>query len=203
MKAFYVDPRSGAHYPLDIPRWRGDGGGPLLVTAGPGFAPDEIDRRERSLWRYRGALAGDIARPISLGEGLTPLIERPWGDFRPQFKCEWFSPTGSFKDRGASVMLSYLRERGIAAVLEDSSGNGGSAIAGYGASGGLQVTVLAPASTSPAKIAQVRAYGAEVVLVDGPREASQDGSDPPLGGNLLCEPQLAAVLPRRNQDARL
>ena len=135
---------------------------------------DEIDRGERSLWRYRAALAGDIARPITLGEGLTPLVERAWGDLRPLFKCEWFSPTGSFKDRGASVMLSFLRGIGVTAVLEDSSGNGGSAIAGYGAAGGMRVKVLAPASTSPAKIAQVRAYGAEVELVEGPREASQE-----------------------------
>jgi threonine synthase len=170
----YVNPRNGAQHPLDPPRWRGDDGGPLLLTAGPGLAPDDIDRRERSLWRYRAALIGDVARPISLGEGCTPLVERRWGDLRPLFKCEWFSPTGSFKDRGASVMLSHLREKGVAAVLEDSSGNGGSAIAGYGAAGGLRVTVLAPASTSPAKIAQARAYGAEVALVEGPREAAQD-----------------------------
>ena len=70
-------------------------------------------------------------------------------------------------------MLSYLRDRGVRAVLEDSSGNGGSSIAGYGAAGGLRTTICAPASTSPAKIAQVRAYGAQVRLVDGPREASQ------------------------------
>ncbi len=56
-------------------------------------------------------------------------------------------------------------------MLEDSSGNGGSAIAGYGAAGGMRVKVLAPAYTSAAKIAQVRAYGAEVELVEGPREA--------------------------------
>ena len=37
----------------------------------------------------------------------------------------------------------------------------------------MRVKVLAPAYTSPAKIAQVRAYGAEVELVEGPREASQ------------------------------
>ncbi len=171
--ASYVDPLSGAHYPLDIPRWRSDGGGPLLLTPGPGLGPDDIERSQRSLWRYRAALAGDIQRPISLGEGCAPLIERPWGDLRPLFKCEWFSPTGSFKDRGASVLLSFLRGIGVTAVLEDSSGNGGSAIAGYGAAGGMRVKVLAPATTSPAKIAQVRAYGAEVQLVEGPREASQ------------------------------
>ena len=59
-------------------------------------------------------------------------------------------------------------------MLEDSSGNGGASVAAYGAAGGMRVKVLAPAYTSPAKIAQVRAYGAEVQLVEGPREESQN-----------------------------
>src|SRR5262249_27675158 len=42
-----------------------------------------------------------------------------------------------------------------------------------GAAGGMRVKILAPASTSPAKIAQVRASGAEVQLVEGPREESE------------------------------
>ena len=171
--ASFLDPATGAHYPLDVPRWRSDAGGPLLVTPLAGVGRDEIERGTRSLWRYRAALPVEITAPISLGEGMTPLVERAWGDLRPSFKLEWFSPTGSFKDRGASVMLSFLRQLGIGAVLEDSSGNGGSAIAGFGAAGGLKVKILAPASTSPAKIAQARAYGAEVQLVEGPREASE------------------------------
>jgi threonine synthase len=108
-----------------------------------------------------------------MGEGCTPLVQRAWSDLRPLFKLEWFNPTGSFKDRGSSVMLSFLRQIGVPAVLEDSSGNGGSSIAGFGAAGGMGVKILAPASTSPAKIAQVRAYGAEVQLVEGPREESE------------------------------
>ncbi len=97
-------------------------------------------------------------------------MQQAWGDLRPFFKLEWFNPTGSFKDRGSAVMLSFLRQIGIDAVLEDSSGNGGSSMAGLGAAGGMRVKILAPASTSPAKIAQVRSYGAEVQLVEGPRE---------------------------------
>jgi threonine synthase len=172
-EAHYVDPASGTLYPLDRPRWCSDEGRPLLVTPGRGLSRDEIERGTRSLWRYRAALPVAIADPISLGEGCTPAVERPWGDLRPVFKLEWFNPTGSFKDRGTSVMLSYLRQHGIDAVLEDSSGNGGSSVAGYGAAGGLGVKILAPASTSPAKIAQVRAYGAAVQLVEGPREESE------------------------------
>jgi threonine synthase len=169
----YVDPRNGRLYPLEVPRWCSDERTPLLVTPSAGMSGDEIDGRIRSLWRYQAALPVRIDKPISLGEGCTPLVEQAWGELRPHFKLEWFNPTGSFKDRGSAVMLSFLRQIGVDAVLEDSSGNGGSSMAGLGAAGGMRVKILAPASTSPAKIAQVRAYGAQVQLVEGPREESE------------------------------
>src|SRR5882724_1696795 len=172
--SFYIEPRSGDRYPLDVPRWCADGQKPLLISPQGGISRDEIDRGIRSLWRYRAALPVEIANPISLGEGCTPLVQKEWDDFRPFFKLEWFNPTCSFKDRGTTVMLSYLRQLGIDAVLEDSSGNGGASVAAYGAAGGMRVKILAPAYTSPAKVAQVRAYGAEVQLVEGPREESQN-----------------------------
>jgi threonine synthase len=171
--ASYIDPRNGKTYPLGVPRWCSDERTPLLITPGAGISRDDIDGRTRSLWRYQAALPVRIAKPITLGEGCTPLVEQAWDDLRPQFKLEWFNPTGSFKDRGSTVMLSFLRQIGVDAVLEDSSGNGGSSMAGLGASGGIRVKILAPASTSPAKIAQVRAYGAQVQLVEGPREESE------------------------------
>ena len=180
---FYQDPVDGSTYPLSEPRWRSDAGRPLWIAPGPGIGRDDIDTSVRSLWRYGAALPVRIDMPISLGEGLTPLLERSWpGGGRPLFKAEWFSPTGSFKDRGSSVMLSYLRAHGVSAVLEDSSGNGGSSVAGYGAAGGLRVKIFAPESTSPAKIAQTLAYGAEVQLVPGPREDSQRAAIGEAGG---------------------
>lgn len=169
----YIEPNSGNRYPVGVPRWCSDDGKPMLLTPAKGIGQDEIERSKRSLWRYAAALSVDITDPISMGEGCTPLVERNWGDLRPLFKLEWFNPTGSFKDRGTSVMLSFLRQAGIGSVLEDSSGNGGSSVAGYGAAGGMGVKILAPAYTSSAKIAQVRAYGATVQLVEGPREESQ------------------------------
>jgi len=171
---YYQDPVDGSTYPLDEPRWRSDAGRPLWIAPGSGLGREDIDASVRSIWRYRAALPVEVDAPISLGEGLTPLLEGSWpGGGRPLFKAEWLNPTGSFKDRGTSAMLSYLRAHGVAAVLEDSSGNGGSSVAGYGAAGGLRVKIFAPESTSPAKIAQVLAYGAEVQLVPGPRDASQ------------------------------
>ena len=173
LDASYIDPRNGRRYPLEEPRWCSDDCTPLLVTPGAGISRADIDSSARSLWRYRASLPVEIASPITLGEGCTPLVQQAWGDLRPHFKLEWFNPTGSFKDRGTAVMLSFLRQIGINAVLEDSSGNGGSSMAGIGAAGGMRVKILAPASTSEAKIAQVRAYGAEVQLVEGPREQSE------------------------------
>lgn len=168
----YLDPRSGRTYPLDALRWRGDGGAPLTVLPRPGIGPEDVDTSVRSLWRYRAALPGDIVRPISLGEGCTPLIAARWGERDVRFKLEWFSPTGSFKDRGTSVMVSMLAQAGVAAVIEDSSGNGGSSVAAYCAAAGIRARILVPEATSPAKVVQARAYGAEVALVPGDREAT-------------------------------
>lgn len=169
----YIEPLSGTLYPLDVPRWCSDDRKPLMMTPLKGIARDDIDRSQRSLWRYRAALPVDIAKPISMGEGCTPVVQKEWGSLRPYFKLEWFNPTASFKDRGTTVMLSFIRQLGVDAVLEDSSGNGGASVAAYGAAGGMKIKILAPASTSPMKIAQVRAYGAEIQLVEGPREESE------------------------------
>ena len=169
----YVEPRSAETFPLDEPIWCSPSGQPLMLTPLPGIRREDIDATIRSIWRYRAALPFRVESPITLGEGCTPLIPSSYSGSPCSFKLEWFSPTGSFKDRGTSVMLSMLRQQGVTSVLEDSSGNGGSSVAGYGAAGGMQVKVLVPESTSSAKVAQVKAYGANVELVPGPREATE------------------------------
>ena len=85
----------------------------------------------RSIWRYAAALPGPVTDHVSLGEGCTPLVSARWGQHDVGFKLEWFNPSGSFKDRGTSVMISGLHRAGVEAVIEDSSGNGGSSVAGY------------------------------------------------------------------------
>jgi threonine synthase len=172
----YLDPRSGQSWPIEQPRWCGDDGAPLLLTPLPGITRDRIDRSARSLWRYRAAFPLAISEPISLGEGMTPLLPRTLHGARALLKCDWMNPTGSFKDRGASVMLSLLRAQGIARVLEDSSGNGGAAVAGYAAAGGMRATIMTPAETSPAKTVQMRAYGAEIRLIPGSRQDTADAA---------------------------
>jgi threonine synthase len=172
----YIDPSSGETFPLDTPRWCGPGGAPLLLEPIEGIRRDRIDTTLRSLWRYRVAFPFQPQAPITMGEGCTPLVPHRIGDATVLLKCEWFMPTGSFKDRGASVMLSLLRDQGISAVLEDSSGNGGAAIAAYAAAGGMRATIMAPASTSPAKTVAMRACGADVELIPGTRQDTSDAA---------------------------
>ncbi|MGW0032738.1 threonine synthase [Streptomyces sp. NPDC003314] len=166
--------RSGKRYPLNDPRWRGEDGGPLAVSALPGLRPEQIDTTERSLWRYHAVLPVETARRVSLGEGCTPMIPVDWAGHRVHFKLEWFNPTSSFKDRGVSVMMSHLVAHGADRVLEDSSGNGGSAVAAYAAAAGVHAKIIVPAATSESKILQARAYGAEVELVGGTRDEVSD-----------------------------
>lgn len=49
----YLDPATGATYPIETPRWRSETGGPLMITDLPGIGRGEIDTGRRSLWRGR------------------------------------------------------------------------------------------------------------------------------------------------------
>jgi threonine synthase len=172
----YLDPRSGRTWPIDTPRWCGDDQAPLLLTPGTGIGRADIATGTRSIWRYAAALPWRPRRPVTMGEGCTPLVERRLSGGTALLKCEWFMPTGSFKDRGASVMLSLLADQGIAAVLEDSSGNGGAAVSAYAAAGGMEATIFVPDSTSPAKTVQSRAAGATIRLIPGSRQDCADAA---------------------------
>jgi threonine synthase len=172
----YLDPRTSRTYPIDVPCWCGEDRTPLLLTPLPGLRRSQIDMPAKSLWRYRAAFPLSDAIPISMGEGMTPLVSRTLYGASVLLKCDFMNPTGSFKDRGASVMLSLLRAQGIAHVLEDSSGNGGAAVAGYAAAGGMRATIMTPASTSPGKTVQMRAYGAEIRLIPGTRQDTAEAA---------------------------
>jgi threonine synthase len=173
----YLDPRGGGTWDVMTPRWRGEQGQPLFLTPLPGITRNDVVDGERSLWRYRRAMPLDPGSVISLGEGCTPLVPRQVNGVRAFCKLEWFNPSGSFKDRGASVMMSLLRAQGIQHVLEDSSGNGGAAIATYAAAGGMKATIFVPESTSPAKTVQSRAAGAEVKLIPGSRQDCAEAAE--------------------------
>lgn len=145
----------------------------LDVTSDVRFCPSEIDSSRPGLWRYRRFLPiADDASIVTLGEGWTPLHEWAIDGTPVWLKLEQLFPSGSFKDRGATVLVSAANEAGVERVVEDSSGNAGCAIAAYCARAGIACRILVPADTTKAKLAQIRAYGAELVAVPGDRQAT-------------------------------
>jgi len=107
---------------------------------------------------------------ITLGEGLTPLVAVRFENRQVLAKLEFISPTGSYKDRGSSVMVSKLREWCVTTLVTDSSGNAGASISAYAAAAGIKAKVFIPESTSVAKAMQIEVYGAQLIRVAGTRE---------------------------------
>jgi threonine synthase len=161
----------GQTYALDTERWRCECGGAFELSELPSFDRDAIDRRQFSLWRYAAALPLSAPDPsLSLGEGLTPLIQIKAFGLELWCKLEFLAPTGSFKDRGTAVLVSHLKAMGVSRVVEDSSGNAAASLAAYCARANIQAQIFVPAYASPGKLRQIELYGAELVPVEGPRD---------------------------------
>ncbi len=137
------------------------------------FSLEQLRARPQGIWRYREALGvEDSNNIVSLGEGSTPLIGAHLDGFPVSLKLDYLCPTGSYKDRGSSVMLSKLKEWGVDEIIEDSSGNAGASIAAYAALAGIRANIYIPESASVGKAAQISSYGAALVKVPGSREAA-------------------------------
>ncbi len=127
------------------------------------------------MWRYANVLAPSIREnPVTLGEGCTPLINPITPNIH--FKLEYVMPTSSFKDRGSSTAISYVRylmkRRKIRGVVEDSSGNAGASIAAYASFLGIECKVYVPKNSIGRKVRQIEQFGGKVERVEGGREAA-------------------------------
>lgn len=157
-------------HPLDTRDWRCACGGLFDLQTWPPFDATQIDKTQPGLWRYRRLLPVDPAwEPVTLGEGNTPLIPVEWEGQSLHFKLESLSPTGSFKDRGATVLVTALRGMGIQRAVEDSSGNAGASLAAYAARAGITCEICVPNTAAGPKMGQIGAYGAKVVQIKGKR----------------------------------
>ena len=176
MSVHYVDSSDGRAYPVERPLWRSPSGSHLNLSTGEGMKRADIDAGRHSVWRYARAIRVDASHAVSLGEGWTPLVAIDWEGFRIGAKLEFMMPTGSFKDRGMTVMITYLKQRGLKRVLEDSSGNAGASLSAYAAAAGIEARILVPETASYPKIAQIAASGADVVTIPGTRQDVADAA---------------------------
>jgi len=150
-------------------------GAALWLEPQAGLTKDLLIMNDFTMWRYSKAYPihkDDVQ--VTFNETITPLAETTLSDHKVFVKMDSLMPTGSFKARGAAMVINYLKLNGISSIAEDSSGNGGSAYAGYAAKGGLDANIFVPAGTSEGKTAQTRAYGARCIEVEGTRETVAD-----------------------------
>lgn len=154
-------------------------GEPLEYRDIPAFAPDQIDPAQPGHWRYAAMLpvVAPGQRRITLGEGWTPLIDDEWEGLPVYWKNEGLMPSGSYKDRGVSVLLNFLLGQGAEVVMDDSSGNAGASLACYAARAGLAARIFVPETAPEPKKAQIAVYGAELVEVSGPRSAATEAAE--------------------------
>lgn len=133
-----------------------------------------------SMWRYRALLPlGEEAVLPPLRVGWTPLYEAPrmaahLGVRRAWLKDDGLNPTASFKDRASAMVVARALERGIRIVSTASTGNAAAALAGLGASVGMETIIFVPATAPEAKIAQLLVYGATVLLVEDTYDVAFD-----------------------------
>jgi len=145
-------------------------GTPLTVHVHVNFETKLLQRKCYNVWRYAKFFPYVDSRSIiTLGEGWTPLVKV---SRNLHFKLESLNPTGSFKDRGSTVVISALHKlvkKAEGYISEDSSGNAGASIAAYAARAGLKAKIYVPENVSGPKFNQIKFYGAEVVKVSGSR----------------------------------
>lgn len=151
----------------------------VLVSAeNQPLSRSRLDNLPAGVWRYRAFLPTVAAEEVvTLGEGGTPLLRaerlsHELGLRNLLIKDESRNPTGSFMDRGSTVLLSLAKERGVKECTCVTTGNLGASLSAYCAKAGLKAHVRVHPNTDRGKLYQMLAYGAEIEATP-PRTASR------------------------------
>jgi len=135
--------------------------------------PASLRDRDQNMWRYRELLPiQDDQAIVTMGEGYTPLIKSEnlgamLGLKHLFIKDERQGPTGSFKDRQASLAISTMRMFGINEAVVASTGNVAIAYSAYAARANIKLVAFTISSVPPEKMREVMIYGTELVKVTG------------------------------------
>lgn len=170
--------RDGSRHDADVVQGVSPLGAPLLARydlerAAATVSPAVISARPPDLWRYHELLpVRDERHVVTLGEGMTPLLDLPRHGVRLgvpglRMKDEGLVPTGAFKARGAAVGVSRALELGVTGIAMPTNGNAGAAWAAYAARAGIRALVAMPVDAPEITRRECVVTGAELYLVDG------------------------------------
>ncbi len=146
-----------------------------MALARRAISRDDVSARSRDVWRFHELQpVRDARHRLTIAEGGTPLVRasKLAGAVGPAsdtlyIKDESANPTGSFKARGMAVAVSRALELGARSFSAPSAGNAACALAAYAARAGVECHVYMPADVPESFVAQCRAFGAHVHLIDG------------------------------------
>jgi threonine synthase len=136
------------------------------------FKKESLKERERTIWRYQELLPViNRNNIISLGEGYTPIIRmsqmgKLFGIDHLFLKNEGQNPTGTFKDRGASVGVSKSIELNIPAIILNSTGNASAAWAAYCAKSNISLYIILPHDVQESCLVQCWLNKAHILLFE-------------------------------------
>jgi threonine synthase len=141
-----------------------------LAKAAKTLRLNNLAGRPLSMWRYAEVLPGD--EPVTLGEGMTPILKADRlgaaiGVRNLLIKDEGLNPTGSFKARGLSAAVTRARALGAKALATPTAGNAGGALAAYAAKAGIPAVIVMPSDTPHANVQECMAFGADVRKLNG------------------------------------
>lgn len=134
---------------------------------------EDLEKRELGVWQYREFLPiMSEENIVSLGAGGTNLqrCSKLAEKLKVKYlyiKNETSNPSGSFKDRCATVSISKALEGKAEAVTIASSGNAAAAAAAHAAKAAIPCYVFVSSAIDTSKLVQIRMYGAKVICVDG------------------------------------
>ena len=186
----YECPECGLRLPFEFPLFKCPRcGSPLLIAYDLDAAREAMGhagRGNRGVWQFESLLPS-VSVKVSLGEGGTPLrrarrLGAELGLKNLLIKDETRNPTGSFIDRGSTVLLSLIRDRGYRATVVTRGGNLAASVAAYASAAGVECYVASLRPYDIVKVYQVVAYGGKLL------------EPPPVSGTYEVEPGDPALI---------
>lgn len=128
---------------------------------------------ENGIWGYRKFFSvPESTNPVTMGEGNTPLLHASrlgeyFGMEQLYLKNETLNPSGTYKDRFATVAMTIAKAEKIKKVAIGSAGNAAAAVAAYAAKADMECFIILPPGAVKERAWQNMAYGGHFIYGDG------------------------------------
>ena len=118
----------------------------------------------RTLWSF-GAFLPKFQTKISLSEGNTPVLDLSKDQKLKgiKTKLDFRNPTGSFRDRASTLILSDAYQKKVKTVVGASTGSFSISLSAYSANAKINNISIIPSNLELSKIEQMKIYGSEVI----------------------------------------